>query len=309
MSPWESLLLGGLQGATEFLPVSSSGHLVLAEHLLHLRPSLAFNAALHAGTLAAVVAYYRRDLWAMVRQAFVSLAGLFHGRGARAIWAEDHATRLGLLIVAATIPTGIIGLALKAPVERAMAGGTATSAALLVTGVLVMITRFAPGNRAGASSAEPAPDPAALPSTGPAAGAGPAAPPAGSDDIGPTQVTLLVALAVGVAQGLAVFPGISRSGATLAAALLLGVVRADAARFAFLLSIPAILGALVLESGHLATLARGDLGSLLLGVGTAVVVGYLSLAMLVVLVRRGGLHHFAWYVIPLGLAGLVYFNL
>ena len=294
MDPLESLLLGGLQGATEFLPVSSSGHLVLAEHLLHLTPSLAFNAALHAGTLAAVVGYYRRDLWAMVVQVFVSLAGLFRGRGAKAIWAEDHSTRLALLIVCGTVPTAIIGLGLKDRVEQAMASASATCGALLVTGLLLIATRFADkSNAQSASDAASAAEGDAEPASA----------------LSPTKVTLWIALIIGVAQGLAVFPGISRSGATLAAALLLGVARADAARFAFLLSIPAILGALVLEGKELAALGSGDGLSLAVGVGSAVVVGYLSLALLVALVRRGGLHHFAWYVIPAGIAGLIYFNL
>jgi len=302
------MLLGALQGATEFLPVSSSGHLVLAEHLLGLRPSLAVNAALHAGTLAAVVFYYRKDLAAMIRQALVSLLGLFRGRGARRIWREDHATRLGLLIALGSVPTAVIGLALKAPVEQAMDRTAYTCVALLVTGALLWATRYAPRpvasapSGAGSGPEEPAPDPA-LADVADRAAAG------GGEPARATDVTPWVALVVGVAQGLAVFPGISRSGATIAAALLLGVARTDAARFAFLLSIPAILGALALEGGALVDAGRTGAVPLALGVATAVVAGYASLALLVALVRRGGLHYFAFYVIPLGLLGLVYFRL
>jgi undecaprenyl-diphosphatase len=306
------MLLGALQGATEFLPVSSSGHLVLAEHLLGLRPSLAVNAALHAGTLAAVVFYYRQDLAAMIRQALVSLLGLFRGRGAGRIWREDHATRLGLLIALGSVPTAVIGLALKGPVEQAMDQAAYTCGALLVTGALLWATRYAPRSAAtapagaGVGAGEPGPGSAPPPAHG--GDRAPAGVGAG-EPARATDVTPWIALVVGVAQGMAVFPGISRSGATIAAALLLGVARADAARFAFLLSIPAILGALVLEGGALFDAGRAGAVPLALGVVTAVVAGYASLVLLVALVRRGGLHYFAFYVIPLGLVGLVYFRL
>jgi undecaprenyl-diphosphatase len=281
MSLWEALLLGLVQGVTEFLPVSSSGHLVLGELLLGVTPNLAFNAALHGGTLVVVVGYYRRDLLDMFRDSWTSLRGLFGGRRPAAIWAEDHGTRLALLISAGSVPTAVLGLALRAPIERAFHSGVLTSVALLVTGALLLTTRCSQ------TALEPEPSPLT----------------------GPTAISLPVALLVGVAQGLAIFPGISRSGATLVAALLLGAGRADAARFCFLLSVPAILGALVLESGELAKLGALGPGSLALGIGVAMVAGYLSLSLLVGLVRRGGLHRFAYYVIPVGLAGILYFSL
>jgi len=281
MSLWEALLLGLIQGVAEFLPVSSSGHLVLTELLLGIKPSLAFNAALHGGTLVVVVGYYRRDLWDMVRDSWTSLRGLFGGRSFSQIWSEDHGTRLVLLLGAASVPTAIIGLGLKSHIERAFHSGVLTSAALLVTGALLLSTR-----RSQASS-EPESSPLA----------------------GPTTISLPVALLVGVAQGLAIFPGISRSGATLVAALLLGSGRTDAARFCFLLSVPAILGALILESGALAKLGTVGTGGLAVGIGAAMIAGYFSLWMLVGLVKRGGLHRFAYYTLPVGLAGLLYFSL
>lgn len=281
MSLWEAMLLGLLQGLAEFLPISSSGHLVLAELLLGIKPSLAFNAALHGGTLLVVVGFYRRDLGTMLADSWASLRGLFSGRGPAQIWAEDHGTRLALLLVAGSVPTAVIGLGLKGFIERAFHSGTATSVALLVTGALLLTTR-----RTQAA-------------TEPDDGLG----------LGPTAISLPVALLVGVAQGLAIFPGVSRSGATLVAALLLGTGRADAARFCFLLSVPAILGALVLESGEVARLGSVGGVSLAAGIGTAMVVGYLSLWTLVGLVKRGGLHRFAYYTIPLGLAGILYFTL
>lgn len=281
MSLWEAMLLGLLQGVAEFLPISSSGHLVLAELLLGIKPSLAFNAALHGGTLLVVVGFYRRDLGTMLMDSWTSLRGLFGGRRPGQIWAEDHGTRLALLLVAGSVPTAIIGLGLKGVIERAFHSGTLTSVALLVTGALLLTTRR--------SQAASKPDQ--------------------SPSLGPTRISLSMALLVGVAQGLAIFPGISRSGATLVAALLLGAGRADAARFCFLLSVPAILGALVLESGELARLGSVGGASLAAGIVTAMVAGYLSLWLLVGLVRRGGLHRFAYYTLPVGLAGILYFSL
>ncbi len=281
MQVWEAILLGLLQGVAEFLPISSSGHLVLTELMLGIKPSLAFNAALHGGTLLVVVGYYRRDLWTMLRDLWTSLRGLFGGRGLRQIWAQDHGTRLAVLLVAGSVPTAIIGLGLKGFIEKAFHSGVMTSVALLVTGAMLLTIRR--------SQSASQPDESSL--------------------VGPTAISLWMALAVGVAQGLAIFPGISRSGATLVAALLLGAGRADAARFAFLLSVPAICGALVLESGELAKLGSVGGVSLAAGVVAAMVAGYLSLAMLVGLVKRGGLHRFAYYTIPVGIAGVLYFSL
>ncbi len=281
MNFWEALLLGLLQGVAEFLPVSSSGHLVLGELLLGIKPSLAFNAALHGGTLLVVVGYYRREFQAMARDSWTSTRGLVGGRGLARIWSEDHGTRLALLLVAGSVPTAIIGLSLKSHIERAFHSGVLTSAALVVTGAMLLTIRRSQN--------------ASEPEQGPLTG--------------PTAISLPVALLVGVAQGLAIFPGISRSGATLVAALLLGAGRADAARFCFLLSVPAILGALVLESGELAKLGTVGPLSLGVGIGAAMIAGYLSLSLLVGLVRRGGLHRFAYYTIPAGIAGMVYFSL
>jgi undecaprenyl-diphosphatase len=186
-----------------------------------------------------------------------------------------------LLLLAGSVPTAIIGLGLKGPIERAFQSGVATSVALVVTGLVLLTTRRSQ------LTAEPEERP----------------------HTGPTAISLPVALLVGVAQGCAIFPGISRSGATLVAALLLGAGRADAARFAFLLSVPAICGALLLESGELVRLGSVGGAALAAGVVAAMVTGYLSLWLLVGLVKKGGLHRFAYYTIPVGIAGILYFGL
>jgi undecaprenyl-diphosphatase len=240
------------------------------------KPSVAFDVALHAGTLVAVVAFYRRDLLVMLTDAVRSLRGLARRVPVREIWQEHHGTRLALLVGLATVPTAVIALAVKGQVERAFASGAFTAGAMVVTGLALLATRWAPARDAAGETGAP------------------------------TAVTVKIALLIGVVQGIAVFPGISRSGSTLVAALLLGLGRADGARFAFLLSIPAILGAVVLEGRHAASLGTG-VGPLLLGVIAAMILGYASLGLLTRIIRVGRLDRFGWYLVPVGLAGTIYF--
>jgi undecaprenyl-diphosphatase len=280
MSLLHAILLGIVQGASEFLPISSSGHLVLVGLLLGAAPTVAFDVSLHAGTLVAVVVFYRRDLWVMLRDLWRSAGALAQRTPAREIWARHPGTRLTLLVGLATLPTAIIALAVKPQVERAFASGAFTAAAMVVTGLALLATRLA------------------RPALAPPAAEGPGA---------PTAVTAQAALLIGIAQGIAVFPGISRSGATLVAATFLCLPRSDAARFCFLLSIPAILGAVVLEGRH-AVLSGIGLPSLVSGVLAAMGVGYLSLVALGYVIRGGRLDRFGWYLIPVGLGVSVYLS-
>lgn len=243
MTVAQAAALGALQGATEFLPVSSSGHLVVAQHALGFRqPEVLFDVVLHGGTLAALLAYYGRDLLRLSRR-----------------WWADLAV--------ATVVTAAIALPAKNLIEGLFARPDWVGAAFLATGALLFATRRADGARA---------------------------------DLGPGAAAL-----VGVAQAVAVAPGISRSGATLAAALLLGVRREAAARFAFLLAIPAIAGALVIEGKHA---PRGSAGAATFAVGAvaAALVGYAGLRAAVSVVAGGRVHRFAYYLWPLGLAVLLW---
>ena len=249
--------LGFLQGLTEFLPVSSSGHLVLGQRLLGLtEPELLFDVAVHAGTLLAVVAVFWRDLWDMLR-------GLWDpaGPGRRLIW----------LVVAGSIPTAILGLAARDFFERMFSSLAAVGIALLLTGALVWVTRYLPRghrdlNRTGAGRA----------------------------------------FWVGLAQGLAITPGLSRSGTTISVGLMLGLERRLAAHYSFLLSIPAVGGALLLQ-GREAILAGGaPLTPLVVGGLAAAVSGYGALRLLLGVVQAGRLHLFAPYCWLLGLTALIW---
>ena len=252
-------LLGLVQGLTEFLPVSSSGHLVLAGHLIGLPSTgLVFELLLHLATLAAVVFYYRSDVMGLFKAVPRAL------RAPRIGYHEDPEVRLGLLIIAASIPTAVIGLAFKDHFEALTAYPQAVGGALLVTAVLLLATHF----------------------------------------IQPRQsdLNLRVALLIGLAQGLAITPGISRSGATIALALLLGIATTQAARFSFLISIPAIAGAAILK-------LRDGLDQLeflpaVVGFLVASISGYLALRWLVALVKARRFAAFAPYCAVVGLLAI-----
>lgn len=258
---FQALWLGVIQGLTEFLPVSSSGHLVLAQKLLGLQePELLFDVSVHVGTLLAVVIYFWPDLWSM----------------ARGLWARDQEGRQGRrllwLVVAGSVPTALLGLFLKDWFEAMFASTAAVGVALLITGGLLLATRWVPrGDR-------------------------------GLERTGTGR-----ALLVGLAQGLAITPGISRSGSTISVGLMLGLERRLAAHFSFVLSVPAIMGALLLQLLHLDATRQVNLAPLLVGAAASAVTGYLALRFLLRVVQRGKLHLFAPYCLLLGIAALLLF--
>ena len=208
----EAVVLGVVQGLTEFLPVSSSGHLVLFQHLFGLvEPELLFDISVHLGTLLAVLVVFYRDIL-QILEALVQLPGLVRSAGGwGALFTAHPEIRLVAMIVAGCIPTALLGILFAKVAEQLFGTLWLVGAALLVTGTFLWFTQRqnAVGRPIG-------------------------------------QMRIKDALIIGLIQGLAIIPGISRSGATISAALYLGVDRELAGRFSFLLAIPAILGALVL---------------------------------------------------------------
>lgn len=261
-------ILGIVQGLTEYLPVSSSGHLVLGRELLGVEePDLFFDIMVHVATLLVTVIFYARSIGRMVTETGEELRDRVNGGSTT----DRPLARLSGLIVLGTIPTGLIGVVFKDRLEALFDEPRAACAMLLVTAALLIGTRFTAAT--GRSDGE---------------------------------MTWKDALLIGTVQGLAIIPGISRSGSTIAAALFLGLDRELAARFSFLLSVPAILGALVLKlkdvgDGGLAI----DGGATAIGFVAALVTGFAALVALLPLVRRGQLHWFAFYLVPTGLAGLM----
>lgn len=276
---WKAAALGLLQGATEFLPVSSSGHLVLGQHLLGLDlPGLSFEVVVHVGTLAAVLAAYRHDVAAVLRGVVevlrrpgAVLRDPLLRRGAAGLGPDG---RLAWLLLLGSIPAALAGLLGKAWIETAFSDLRFLGVGWLVTaGLLLAADRFLRAARPPVTAGDP---------TGPQA------------------------LAMGVFQALAVLPGISRSGSTIAAGLFAGLSAGAAARFSFLLSIPAIGGAALLDA--LDILQSGTalpLAPLLVGFLTAAASGYLAIRWLLDLLRRGRLAYFAAYCLLLSLVVLL----
>ncbi len=264
MTHLETILLGVVQGLTEFLPVSSSGHLVIFENLLGFKePEILLDASLHLGTLLAVCIYFRSDLKKMIQELWAWVAP-----GSQNGALGPHAL-LALMVVVGSIPTAFIGLIFKDPLEALFSSVTTVGVMLLVTGVIVGVTKFISRNH-------------------------------GKWD----QVGIWMALAIGTVQGLAIIPGISRSGSTIVCALLLGLNRETAGRFSFLLSIPAIIGAvgLHLESD---AIARVGIAPLTVGFASSALVGFFALKLLMGMIKKGHFYYFAPYCWVVGILTII----
>ncbi len=275
------ILLGILQGLTEFLPISSSGHLALAEQLFGMhKPGIVFDIFVHFGTLLSVLWVFRQRILRLV------LAPLRGGEDLRL---------LGLLVVG-SIPTGILGLALDSAAEAAFVRSWAVGLGLLVTAGVLLIAEALSGLRLGQASLD-------VHLRQLSAGEG--------EQSGRSlaQLTWRDALWIGLAQGVAVLPGISRSGSTIAMGLLCGLRREDAAEFSFLLFIPAILGATALKLAEALSDpgAHSALwGSYLMGTIAAFLSGIIAIHFLMRFLRARRLTPFAIYCLALGLVAIVW---
>ena len=265
----DAAILGLIQGLTEFIPVSSDGHLSAAEMLMPEfgQVGLLFDVLVHVGTLLAIVVYYRRLLAEEV-------TGLF----ARDLDERRRAWRLAMLLFVATIPTGIVGLLMKPYVETTKLDPRFVGAMEILTGLYLLISAF---RREGAKYRETMP--------------------------------YIDAVLIGVVQGFAVLPGLSRSASTIALGLLLGLAARWAADFTFLLAIPAIVGAAGLEIVSAwrhqgpAFFATPDFGKYVLGAAVAGVVGYLTIGFLIRIVSTRKVHWFAVYCFLFGLVLILFF--
>ena len=310
MPSWlQAIVLGVVQGLTEFIPVSSSGHLVIVPYLAGWPdPGLAFDVALHLGTALAVVVYFRRELWAMAR-------GLL--RGARD---PDGAAyrRLAVYVVVASVPVGIAGVMLEDLVSEAFTNPLVAAGFLLVTAALLMVAEWRRSRRidraAAAARATAADD---LVWTGSWVGGATAAPlpavgllPMGDDPQDPTgttldRMTLRQALLVGMTQMVALLPGVSRSGSTITGGVVAGMTREAATRFSFLLSLPALTGAFVVSLPDLSEPGPYSGAAIAAAVVAAFVAGYAAVRFLVTLVARDRLTGFARYCVFVAIVTLI----
>jgi len=272
---WQGLLLGVVQGLTEFLPVSSSGHLVLAQSLLpgFNQPGVLFDVALHVATAAAVVLYFYRDLPGLLKRGSKAEEMAESGQMARIEW------KLAWVMILALISTGIIGFLLKDFAEAQFQNPLAVGYFLILTGALLVSADWAARRKPGAG----------------------------------LEPNSWRAVLIGSAQGLAVFPGLSRSGATIATGIFTGVRGDYAARFSFLLSVPAVLGASLVslrdERAALAAFSRSEILTYVLGMAAAFGVGYFSIRLVFAVVRKLRLSWFGGYCVLLGLLTVIMWNL
>lgn len=283
MSVIEGILLGLLQGVAEFLPISSSGHLAIAQELFDLDDvPLLFDIFLHLATLGAVLLFFRKRIVQLVQVAIRWI-----GRRSLPEDSADLQTILALLL--GTAVTAVFGLFLSDVIddldEEAVCIGFFITSGLLIFSAWLERRRREQGTGAGVTGA-------------------------GGEEVAEAKATgvkPLQGLGIGLAQGFGVMPGISRSGSTIAGALLCGVSREQAGEFSFLLSIPAILGAFILELDDLGEMGDAvGVAPVLAGCLAAFVAGIFALSLLMKIVRKGKLEWFAAYLIPAGILGLIF---
>ncbi|MBO7695299.1 MAG: undecaprenyl-diphosphate phosphatase [Methanobrevibacter sp.] len=265
----QAIIIGLVQGLTEFLPVSSSAHLIFAQQALGVADvGLAFDVLLHVGTLVAVIVYFFNDIVNMIKGFLLSLVDLKNGNFIGEL-KKDPYKKLAWLTILATIPIGIVGVLFNDIVESMFQGLTVPAFLLLITGCLLYLSQRMNSGR-----------------------------------IDVRNITLKEALIMGCGQALAILPGLSRSGTTIAAGLFAGLDKEFAAKFSFILSIPAILGAAVFQ---LKDLSGGsiEIGACIAGFVVAAISGYLAISFLLKIVREKSLDIFAYYCWIVGIIVLV----
>jgi undecaprenyl-diphosphatase len=269
----ESVILGLAQGLSEFLPISSSGHLALLEHFFGIDEDrvLFFAALLHLGTLFSIFFVYYKEIWALLRELGAVFADIFAGRGPRVNANETR--RLGFMIITSTVPTALAGLLLRDVFAGMYGSLIAVGAGLLITGSMMFVSE-----RVGR----------------------------GVRDL--SDVRFSHALFIGVMQSIALCPGISRSGATITGGLAAGMRRELAVRFAFLISIPSVLGAILLEAPEAFGAGAEGVTFLTLGAGVAVAMlsGFFAIKAMIRVVSIGRLRYFSFYTWILGAAVIAY---
>ena len=269
----QAVILGLVQGLTEFLPVSSSGHLALLQHFFGITGDdvLFFTVMLHVGTLISVFFMYWQDIFDLVKELFITIGDLVTGKGLRLN--ERPTRKLGLLIITATIPTAIIGFAFNDFFEGLYANIIFIGIGFMITGTMMFLSEKFGSN---------------------------------SRDL--EHMNFRNAIFIGLLQGVAICPGISRSGSTLVGGLTTGLKRDFAVRFAFLISIPAIMGSALIEGKN--ALEEGiDLaiiGPVLAGMAVAAVSGVIAIKAMIKVVSDRKLKYFSYYVWVLGVAVIAY---
>ena len=263
MTYFQAAILGIVQGLAEFLPISSSGHLALLQYFFGVESDsvLLFTVMMHVGTLVSVFIIYRKDIWALLKELCYTIKDLCTGKGPRIN--ANPMRRMGFMIIVATIPTAIIGLLFEDFFESLYASIVSIALGLIFTGIILLVAE-----RMGRS------------------------------DKGPMEMKWRHAIFIGCMQGIAICPGVSRSGSTLFGGLIAGLKREFAVEFAFLISIPSILGSVILEMPK--AIAGGAdasmIGPIILGVILAMISGIVAIKAMIKVVTGKRLFGFSIYV-------------
>jgi undecaprenyl-diphosphatase len=262
------VFLGVIQGLTEFLPVSSSGHIALIEKFLGLTPTIAFVVLLHFGTLLAVLIYFRAELFSLALSFFRGTYAILTAKETpRAIFYSDTKFRMSCFLISGTLVTAAVALAIKDIVESLFSNLQGIGVFWLVTAFIILLAeRIGTGKKLEA------------------------------------QMGFIDTIAIGAAQGLAAIPGLSRSGATISTSLMVGLERNFAAKFSFLLSVPAILAAGLFELKDMMELKEIGVGRMELAAGfiASVIAGMLAIKVMLAIISRTSIRVFAYYCLALG---------
>lgn len=283
----QAIVLGIIQGLTEFLPVSSSGHLALCKNILRMNTDtgVLYDVLLHVATLISVCIVLRKDVMKLVAEAIgiirdvcLNIVSFFknltnHGNGENYIkLATSSYRKFAILVIISSVPTAIIGFLLKDIIETVESELLVPGVCLIITGVIILLSDFL------------------------------------SEGIKrPKEATYGDAFSVGVAQGIATLPGLSRSGTTITACLLCGFERRFAVRYSFIMSIPAILGALLLKLTDLPSekVTGGQVAIYFVGMIIAAVVGYFALKLTIAFVQKKNFKYFAIYCLGIGAVSVI----
>lgn len=276
MSVLQGIILGFIQGIAEFLPVSSSGHLKLAQHLFGLKEvPLLFDVLLHLATLCSVILFFRKKIWNLLCT-FFRLITFRKINSEDTVLAENEMKnrKMILAVILATLVTGIIGIFTSKLLDSDSVSIKLICAGFIITAVLLITSAYVEKHINNKTDV-------------------------------PSWIQSLI---IGFAQGIGTLPGISRSGSSIAGALYSKVDRVSAGEFSFIISIPAILGAFILEAKDLGNV-KESIGVVPVAAGciTAFASGFFALAFLMRLIKKGRLEWFACYLIPLGICGIIFF--
>ena len=262
----QGIIIGIVQGLTEFLPVSSSAHLVFIQKILGVQSSLAFDTFLHLGTLIAVMWFFRYDIYKMILSWLSSIRDILRGRFREGFYSDPY-KRLAWYVILATIPVGIVGVLFEDSVDSLFAGALYVPAFFLfVTGTILYLSQRMT-----------------------------------SGEINYNTITKKEALFMGLGQACAILPGLSRSGTTIAAGLTIGLNKEFAAKFSFILSIPAILGAFLLQAKDIGSAMDANFLPVFLGFIASIIAGYMAIKWMLDLIQNKSLDIFAYYCWLMGL--------